>query len=249
MSDDVLVMRQEAVVEIRINRPSKKNALTSAMYGTIADAIEAAGRDAETGAVLISAEGDTFSAGNDLTDFAAAASGSIGTAPRHVDRFLRVIATAEKPLVAAVAGNGIGVGATMLLHCDIVVIAEEARLITPFTGLGLTPEAASSLLLPARIGYAQAYMMLALGQPVSGAEAARLGLATMAVPRAEVEAEARRLAKDCCVRPAEAMRITKTLLRDSEAILARIDKENEIFRERLQSPEARASFEAFFKRQ
>ena len=92
-------------------------------------------------------------------------------------------------------------------------------------------------------------MMLALGQPVSGAEAARLGLATMAVPRAEVEAEARRLAKDCCVRPAEAMRITKTLLRDSEAILARIDKENEIFRERLQSPEARASFEAFFKRQ
>jgi enoyl-CoA hydratase/carnithine racemase len=248
MSDDVLVMRQEAVVEIRINRPSKKNALTSAMYGTIADAIETAGRDAGTGAVLISAEGDTFSAGNDLADFAAAASGSAGTAPRHVDRFLRAIATAEKPLVAAVAGNGIGVGATLLLHCDIVVIAEEARLITPFTGLGLTPEAASSLLLPARIGYAQAYMMLALGQPLSGAEAARLGLATMAVPRAEVEDEARRLAKDCCARPAEAMRITKKLLRNSEAILARIDQENEIFRERLQSPEARASFEAFFKR-
>ena len=247
MNDDVLVMRQEAVVEIRINRPSKKNALTSAMYGTIADAIEAAGRDAGTGAVLISAEGDTFSAGNDLADFAAA-SRSIGTAPRDVDRFLRTIATAEKPLIAAVAGNGIGVGATMLLHCDIVVIAEEARLITPFTGLGLTPEAASSLLLPARIGYAQAYMMLALGQPLSGAEAARLGLATMVVPRAEVEDEARRLAKDCCARPAEAMRITKKLLRNSEAILARIDQENEIFRERLQSPEARASFEAFFKR-
>jgi enoyl-CoA hydratase/carnithine racemase len=249
MSDDVLVMRQEAVAEIRINRPSKKNALTSAMYATIADALEAAGGDAEIGAVLISAAGDTFSSGNDIADFAAAASGSIGTAPRHVERFLRAIATAEKPLIAAVAGNGIGVGATMLLHCDIVVIAEEARLITPFTGLGLTPEAASSLLLPARIGYAQAYMMLALGQPVSGVEAARLGLATTAVPRAEVEDEARRLAKDCCARPAEAMRITKRLLRNSEAILARIDEESAIFRERLQSPEARASFEAFFKRQ
>src|SRR5262245_43513014 len=138
MSEDVLVTRQDGVIEIRLNRPSKKNALTDAMYGAIADAITAAERDATVGAILISAEGDTFSSGNDLSDFAAVASGT-GTAQRNVERFLQVIASAEKPLVAAVAGDGVGVGVTMLLHCDVVVIAESARLITPFTSLGLTP--------------------------------------------------------------------------------------------------------------
>ena len=130
-------------------------------------------------------------------------------------RFLHAIATAEKPLIAAVNGHGVGIGTTMLLHCDVVIIAEDAQLTTPFTSLGLTPEAASSLLLPARIGHTRAFMMLALGQPISGVAAVRYGIATEALPRWEVDSRARALALECCTRPAEAMRITKMLMRDT----------------------------------
>lgn len=248
MTGDIRVMRDGALVEVRMNRPAKKNALTGAMYGAMADAIVAAGEDAEVKAVLISAEGDMFSAGNDLSDFAAAGGRPSGDEPRNAQRFLHAIATAQKPLIAAVTGHGVGIGTTMLLHCDIVIIAEDARLTTPFTSLGVTPEAASSLLLPARIGYARAFMMLALGQPVSGAEAARIGIATEALPRGEVDARARLAARECCARPAEAMRITKMLMRDMGGVTARIEQETGHFQERLRSPEARAAFEAFFKR-
>ena len=249
MTDDIRVLRDGALVEIRMNRPAKKNALTDAMYGAMADAIEAADKDPEIRAVLIGAAGDMFTAGNDLSDFAAAGLKPSTNEPSNVQRFLHGIATAEKPLIAAVTGSGVGVGMTMLLHCDIVIIAEDARLTTPFTSLGLTPEAASSLLLPARIGYARAYMMLALGQPISGADAARHGIATEAVPRGEVNARARAAALECCARPAEAMRITKMLMRgDPASVTTRIDQENAHFRERLRSPEAKAAFEAFFKR-
>jgi enoyl-CoA hydratase/carnithine racemase len=137
---------------------------------------------------------------------------------------------------------------TMLLHCDIVVIADDAQLILPFTALGLTPEAGSSHLLPAQVGYKQAYMMLALGQPVSGSEAVAYGIATDSAPRDEVEARANALAQECCKRPPEAMRITKMLLRNSKQILTRLDEEQKLFAERLRSPEAMAAFEAFFKR-
>ena len=247
MTEDVLVRRQDAVVEIRLNRPAKKNALTHAMYGAMADAIESAEKDAAVRAILIGAEGDVFCAGNDLADFAAFArqSGSDGLQGLQ---FLRTLISAEKPVIAAVAGDGIGIGLTMLLHCDLVVIAEDAKLMAPFTMLGLTPEGASSMILPTLIGHTRAYAVLALGQVVSGREAAQIGLATAALPRAEVDAEARKLAAECCTRPPEAMRITKRLLKDREAILARIEQEGAYFRERLASPEARAAFEAFFKR-
>ena len=248
MTDDIRVVRDGALVEVRMNRPAKKNALTDAMYGAMADAIAAAGVDPEVRAVLISAEGDMFTAGNDLSDFAAAGSKTSSDEPRGVQRFLNAIATAEKPLIAAVTGHGVGIGTTMLLHCDIVIIAENAQLTTPFTNLGLTPEAASSLLLTARIGHARAFMMLALGQPISGADAARIGIATEALPRGEVDARARAVARECCARPAEAMRITKMLMRDTESVTARIEQENAHFHERLRSPEAQAAFAAFFKR-
>ena len=248
MTDDIRVMRDGAMVEVRMNRPAKKNALTDAMYGAMADAIVAAGKDPEVRAVLISAEGDMFTAGNDLADFAAAGSKPSGDEPRGVQRFLGAIATMEKPLIAAVTGHGVGIGTTMLLHCDIVIIADDARLTTPFTSLGLTPEAASSLLLPARIGHTRAFMMLALGQPISGVDAVRFGIATEALPRGEVDARARAAALECCARPAEAMRFTKMLMRDPAAVTARIDQENAHFQERLRSPEAQAAFAAFFKR-
>jgi enoyl-CoA hydratase/carnithine racemase len=248
MEGEVLVRRREAIAEIRLNRPSKKNALTNAMYAAVAAAIEDAESDATVRAILLGAEGDMFCAGNDLTDFAAFASGGSEGSLTHALRFLKVLAGVQKPLIAAVAGDGVGVGATMLLHCDVVVIAEDAKLCMPFTNLGLTPEAASSLLLPALAGHRRAFAMLALGEAVNGAEAARLDIATVAVHRAEVEIHAMKIAAACCTRPPEAVRITKRLLKDTPAILARIEEENAHFKERLGSAEARAAFEAFFKR-
>lgn len=248
MSEEISVRQQDALLEIRLNRPAKKNALTMAMYGVIADAMQAAEKQDSVRAILFSAEGDIFTAGNDLADFAALGAAAGNDALHHVERFLRSLVMAEKPLIAAVSGDGVGVGATMLLHCDIVIIADDAQLTTPFTSLGLTPEAASSLLLPELIGHTRAFAMLALGQPVNGKDAARLGMATAAVPRYEVETHARKAAEACCARPPEAMRITKKLLRDRKAIAERMEQEGALFQERLRSPEAKAAFEAFFKR-
>lgn len=250
MSEDVLIKRADAVLEIRMNRPAKKNALSQAMYGAMADALEDAAKDDGIRAVMLAAEGDMFTSGNDITDFAAVAQGGGDDAihTSNVMRFLHALATYEKPVIAAVCGSGVGIGMTMLLHCDIVVIADDAQLILPFTALGLTPEAGSSHLLPAQVGYKQAYMMLALGQPVSGSEAVAYGIATDSAPRDEVEARASALAQECCKRPPEAMRITKMLLRNSKRILTRLGEEQKLFAERLKSPEAIAAFEAFFKR-
>jgi enoyl-CoA hydratase/carnithine racemase len=248
MDDNILVRRDGAVLEIRMNRPAKKNALTKAMYAAMAEAMTAAEKDEAVRAVLIAAEGDIFSAGNDIADFAAFGNdASAGDAP-HVNSFLDMLAEMEKPLIAAVTGNGVGVGSTMLLHCDIVIIAEHAQLTLPFTQLGLTPEAASSVLLPAQIGYKRAYMMLALGQPLNGHDAVALGIATEALPREEVGARARNMAQECCKRPPEAMRITKRLLRNKAQIKERMEVEIKYFQERLRSPEAKAAFEAFFNR-
>lgn len=248
MSEDVLIKRRDAVLEIRLNRQAKKNALTTAMYDALADALEAAENDESLRAILIGAEGDIFTAGNDLNDFAAVGGIAPDEALRQVERFLRALIGTKKPVIAAVAGDGVGIGATMLLHCDMVVIAEDAQLTTPFTSLGLTPEAASSLLLPDLMGHRRAFAMLALGQPLGGKEAALVGLASEAVPRADVEPRARQAAEACCARPPEAMRITKKLMRDRGAILARMEQEGTCFKERLLSPEAKAAFEAFFKR-
>ncbi|MGF1621314.1 MAG: enoyl-CoA hydratase-related protein [Rhodomicrobiaceae bacterium] len=250
MSEDVLIKRADGVLEIRMNRPAKKNALSQAMYGAMADALEDAAKDEAIRAVMLAAEGDMFTSGNDIADFAAVAQGGGDDAVHtsNVMRFLQTLASYEKPVIAAVRGSGVGIGMTMLLHCDIVVIADDAQLILPFTALGLTPEAGSSHLLPAQVGYKQAYMMLALGQPVSGGEAVAYGIATDSAPRDEVEARARALAQECCKRPPEAMRITKMLLRNSKQILTRLGEEQKLFAERLKSPEAMAAFEAFFKR-
>lgn len=248
MIEEIVVTQRDAVLEIRLNRPLKKNALTTAMYGAIADALESAEKDSATRSILMTAEGDAFTAGNDLADFAAVGMSASNDTLQHVQRFLHALVMAEKPVIAAVAGDSVGVGATMLLHCDVVIIADDANLITPFTNLGLTPEAASSLLLPELIGHRRAFAMLALGQPLSGRDAARLGLATEALSRNEVEPRARKVAGMCAAKPPEAMRITKRLMRDRAAIAKRIEEEGIYFQERLRSPEAKTAFEAFFKR-
>ncbi|HRE44777.1 MAG TPA: enoyl-CoA hydratase-related protein [Terricaulis sp.] len=248
MSDtDILTRRDGAVLELRFNRPAKKNAITNAMYAVLADGFEAAAADKSVRAILITAEGDLFSAGNDLMDFAAQNSGAFA-GPRHVERFLTRMIEAEKPVVAAVQGDAVGVGATMLLHCDLVYVGEAARLITPFVNLALVPENASSLTLPGRIGHVRAFEMLGLCEPLRGAEAARLGIANAALPPPEVEPRARAAAHTLTQKPAESLRLTKAMMRDKHAAMARMREEMAVFGERLRSPEAAEAFAAFMER-
>jgi enoyl-CoA hydratase/carnithine racemase len=248
MSDEhILVKRDGAVVEIRFNRPDKKNAITNAMYGVMADAVAAAQSDDAVRVVLFTSNGDFFSAGNDIKDFAAQATGAF-EGPRHVGRFLEEVIKAKKPIVAAVQGHAVGVGATMLFQCDLVYVADDARLTMPFIDLGLVPENASSMTVLARLGYTRAFALFALGEPLMGADAAAWGLANAAVPAAEVEQRARAAAQALAQKPPESLRLTKQLMRDTEALLTRMTEEGEHFAARLQSPEAAAAFAAFLQK-
>jgi enoyl-CoA hydratase/carnithine racemase len=247
MREDILIKRDDAVLEIRFNRPAKKNAITNAMYGAMADALESAATDKGVRAILYTAEGDFFTAGNDLMDFAAQNTGAF-EGPRHVGRFLQRMIDAEKPVVAAVQGNAVGVGTTMLLQCDLVFVAEGAKLTTPFVDLGLVPENASSLTLPDRIGHVRAFALLGLCEPLSGADAATFGIANAALPAAEVEPRARAAAQALAKKAPEALRLTKNLMRNRPALTKRMEEEGAIFAERLKSPEAAEAFAAFAQR-
>src|SRR5258708_19390852 len=172
-TNHVVVGRDGAVLTIAMNRPEKKNALTHAMYGAMADALATAAADPSVRVILITSTGDAFTAGNDLGDFLNAPPGG-GEPP--VQRFLAALATAEKPVVAAVNGLAIGIGTTMLLHCDLVYAARSAVFSVPFVNLALVPEAASSLLLPRRIGHAKAAELFLLGSRMAAAEAEASGL-------------------------------------------------------------------------
>jgi enoyl-CoA hydratase/carnithine racemase len=245
--DHIIVSRDGAVLEIRFNRPEKKNAITNAMYGVIADAVAGAQTDDSVRAVLFTANGDFFSAGNDIKDFAAQSAGAFD-GPRHVGRFLEEVIKAEKPIVAAVQGHAVGVGTTMLFQCDLVYIAETARLTVPFIDLGVVPENASSLTMVERLGHTRAFALFGLGEPLSGKDAAAWGLANAALPVGEVQPRARDAAQILASKPPESIRLTKKLMRDREALLARMSEEGLIFGERLKSPEAAAAFAAFLQK-
>jgi len=191
--------------------------------------------------------GGRFTAGNDLADFAPQASGK-DQVENQAGRFIKNLGKATKPLIAAVQGNAVGVGTTMLLHCDLVFLAESAKLITPFVNLALVPEAAWSWLLPARIGHVRAYAMFALGEPLDAASALACGLANAVVPATELRSRARTAAEALTKRPPGALSHTKALMRNFEAIAAQIDREGAIFKERLQTAEAREAFTAFAER-
>jgi enoyl-CoA hydratase/carnithine racemase len=245
MSEDHIIVRRDgAVLEIRFNRPEKKNAITNVMYGAMADAVASAQSDDDVRAVLFTAAADFFSAGNDIKDFAAQSAGAFD-GPRHVGRFLEEVIKAEKPIVAAVQGHAVGVGTTMLFQCDLVYVAEHARLTVPFIDLGVVPENASSLTMVDRLGHTRAFALFGLGEPLMGKDAAAWGLANAALPAAEVEPRARAAAQTLASKPPQSMRLTKKLMRDREALLARMNEEGEIFAERLRSPEAAAAFAAF----
>jgi enoyl-CoA hydratase/carnithine racemase len=241
---DVNISLQDGVQTVTLTRPDKKNALTNDMYGQLADALEAADSQPEIRAVVFQGDGDMFTAGNDLGDFAKASTGN-APAVRHVARFLRNLAHARKPLVAAVQGKAVGVGTTWLLHCDMVVLADDAELITPFVNLALVPEAASTYLIPQRIGYARAYEMFALGEHIRAQQALELGLANRVVPGADLRAEANRIARQLAAKPAGSLIAMKQLMRDAARIEAQMDRESEIFQQRLKSAEAREAFAAF----
>jgi enoyl-CoA hydratase/carnithine racemase len=185
-----------------------------------------------------------FTAGNDVGEFAAIAAGK-GSGERHVQRFLRALANSTIPILAAVNGKAVGVGTTMLLHCDFVVLAQDAQLITPFVNLALVPEAASSYLLPLRIGHARAFEMFALGEPLDAQTALAWGIANKVCANEQLRAEARRIAEKIAARPAGSLSAMKKLMREAERLLSQMDNESARFEERLASAEAREAFSAF----
>lgn len=246
MSEHIDIEKAGGVLTLVINRPDKKNALTDAMYKVLASELEAAETAVDVRVVLIRAVGDMFTSGNDVTEFAAVAMGA--PVEKNVTRFLHALANATKPLVAAVNGRAVGIGTTMLLHCDHVVLAEDAQLITPFVNLALVPEAASTLLLPARVGYVRAFTMFALGDPVNALDALAWGLANSVVPSTELAASALNVAQRLAKQPIGALTATKKLMRDTDAMTARMNREGEQFAVRLKTPEAKEAFTAFAQR-
>ncbi len=246
MTDYVRTETSSGVLTLTLNRPEKKNALTRAMYQSLADGLTSADNDPDTRCVLLQAEGDMFTAGNDLGDFAAIGAAEAADRPRELTNpFLQALSNATTPIVAAVNGRAVGIGTTMLLHCDLVFVSDDALLTTPFVNLALVPEAASTLLLPARIGHARAFAMFVLGEAVNAERAAAWGLANAVCPRGELRTTARAAAEAIAARPPTAVTITKALMRDRSAIAERMRSEGGHFATQLQSAEAREAFAAF----
>jgi len=245
MSQHIRVEQDGAVLVLTFNRPDKKNALTNEMYGMLVREMVRAATDPAIRALAFAGEGDMFTSGNDLADFSEIASGAKPADTLGAYPFIKALAQFEKPLVAAVQGNAVGIGMTMLLHCDAVYIAEGAKLTAPFADLALVPEAASSLLLPACAGHARAYAVFALSEPIDGRTAAQIGLATAALPAAEVKARALEAAHRLALKPAGALKAIKKLMRDAAAINDAIEQETKLFAERLKTPEAAEAFNAF----
>lgn len=248
MSDLIAVTDEGGVRCIRMNRADKKNALNAEMYEAMADAIGQTVRAAAIRCIVIAGVPGAFSAGNDLKEFQQAAASGEGLGD-SVIRFLHALARCEKPLVAAVQGLAIGVGTTMLLHCDYVVAGTDARFSTPFVALGLVPEASSSLLAPRLMGQRRAFSLLVMGKPLGPEEAKECGLVNIVVAPAEVDESAMEAAREIAALPPEAVAASRRLMRGpAEEIVERIDEEADYFRARLQSGEARAAFEAFLTR-
>jgi len=248
MSEHVRIDGKDGVLAITLARPERRNAITVAMYGALADAIEGAARDPSLRLITLRGEGEDFTAGNDLADFMAAM-------PRDgeeiaVWRLLRALAVNEVPLIAAVHGNAIGIGTTMLLHCDVVLAAKNTRFSLPFVDLGLVPEAASSLLLPRLAGRRRAARYLLLCEPFGPDEALEWGLVSKTVPPDMLHSALAETVAALLAKPAMALRLTQKLLRHatSAELLERFELENGHFSERLQSAEVKEAITAFYEK-
>lgn len=248
MSEHVRVERNGGVLAITLARPERRNAITIAMYAALGDAIEDAARDDSIRVITIRGEGQDFAAGNDLADFLEAAPRLDEEIP--VWRLLRILATCETPIVAAVQGNCVGIGTTMLLHCDLVIADETARFSMPFVDLALVPEAASSVLFPRLAGRRRSARYLLLCEPFGAEEAEAIGLVSHRVRAGGLDEKLGQITAALVAKPPEALRQTQRLLRHGAAgeILERMKLESSLFAERLSSPEVKEAITAFFEK-
>ena len=240
---------KDGVLRVELCRPDKKNALTGPMYAVLADAFVAAEGNPAVRVVLIHGQPGLFTAGNDLGDFLRNPPLN-DDPPPPVFRFLEAFRTLSKPFLAAVCGPAVGVGTTMLLHCDLVYAGESAKFQLPFVNLGLCPEAASSLLLPALAGHVRAAEMLLLGEPFGAAQALEIGLVNAVLPDQKVLEHAMVQARKLAVQPAASVRLTKQLMKRAQASLVEqtMREEGRHFKARLVSPESKEAFSAFFEK-
>jgi enoyl-CoA hydratase/carnithine racemase len=247
-SMDVLCSKAGGIMTIAFNRPEKKNAITAAMYQAMADAIKEAESDPALRVILITGTPEVFTAGNDLEDFMKYSSTLTEDSP--VTQFMRALAGAVKPVVVAVAGVAVGIGTTMLMHCDLVYAADNAKFSMPFTQLGLCPEFASSLLLPQIAGYPRAAEKLMLGEAFSAAEAYEMGLVSKLVPAVELVEFAQVQAARLAALPAASLRVTKRLMKqaNTEVIQLRMQEENRLFGQMLSAGEAKEAIAAFLEK-
>ena len=248
MTEHLIVSDEDATRVIKLRRPEKKNAFTQDMYRGLSDAIDKAQNNPDIRCIVITGASGVFTAGNDLEDFLK---DGTSDAPRtsNATKFLYSLAHNAKPIIAAVDGVAIGIGTTMLFHCDYVLASTTATFSTPFINLGLVPEGASSLLMPRTMGHQRAFAMLVMGRKFSAEEAREAGFVNVVVAPGHTEAEARKVAREICALPAEAVAISRKLLRlPPEDMTRRIDQEGHLFGERLHSKEAVSAFEAFFAR-
>jgi enoyl-CoA hydratase/carnithine racemase len=249
MTHGIALRREGAVLAAAFDRPEKKNAITSAMYEALIDVLEKAERNSDVGALVLSGNGGIFTAGNDIGDFLAIATGASGShemrdAPGW--RFVNKLADFDKPLIAAVQGLAVGVGTTLCFHCDLVYASADARFQMPFVNLGLVPEAGASLLAPQRFGRAKAAEYLLLADPFDAQTACALGLVNAVLPEAELLVHALSRAAALAAKPRSALMATRRLLRgDQAALKARMLEEIRAFSAALTSGEARAAFTAF----
>ncbi len=243
----VRVEKKDRVLRIELARPEKKNALSPDMYAALASAFATADADAEVRAVLIHGTSGCFTSGNDVKDFLEL---NRGPADSPASGFLRAIAAAKKPVVAAVGGPAVGVGTTMLLHFDLIYAAPNARFQLPFVPLGLLPEAASSLLLPVIAGYQRAAELLLLGQPFTAEKAQAAGIVTEVIPEGDLLEYARTAALALAALPPASVRMTKELMKRAlaPAVRERMQEELGLFGERLRSPEAKEALSAFMEK-
>ena len=245
MTDHIKTELNDGVLTVTFARAEKKNAITQDMYAALAEATVRARTDDAVRVLLFQAEGDSFSAGNDIADFISLASQGQQPTDMPVFRFLKSLADLDKPAVAAVRGRAVGIGLTLLLNCDMVVVAEDALLSAPFINLALAPEAASSMLLPSVLGHQRAFEIFALGEPIDGKTAFAWGLANRAVAADQVEVVAGEIAARLATRAPNSLRKTKRLMRDAERLWALMEKEGEAFGSQMSSPEAMEAFMAF----
>ncbi|TFW30433.1 enoyl-CoA hydratase [Duganella callida] len=247
---EILSSKNNGILTLEFNRPERKNAITAAMYQTMADAINEAENDSAVRAILIVGKEDIFTAGNDLEDFMKNAPSSGAIEDRSVYKFMMALSGSGKPVVAAVAGNAVGIGTTLLMHCDLVYAGDNAKFSMPFVQLGLCPEFASSLLLTQIAGYPRAAEKLMLGEAFGAQEALDMGLVSKVVAAAELRAFAEGQAAKLVALPASSIRVTKQLMKAARKgpVTDAIAAENEHFARMLSSPEAKEAFMAFFQK-